>query len=85
MDKFLSDIEEVFGTKPRYAMYTQFGNDAIEAIVRQARILNLTWPQVLNELQTLANRFPEDFGEATDTAVRECVYSALGFDTPFYI
>ena len=68
-----------------YAMYTQFGNDAIEAIVRQARVLKLDWPQVYAELQSLAKRFPEDFGEATDTAVRECVYDALGFDTPFYI
>ena len=69
----------------KYAMYTSFGDDAIEAIVRQAKVLNLTWPQVLQELRDLAKRFPEDFGEATDTAVRECVYSKLGFDTPFYI
>ncbi len=72
-------------SKPDYAMYTQFGNDAIEAIVRQAKVLNLTWPQVYAELQSLAKRFPEDFGEATDTAVREVVYFKLGFDTPFYI
>ena len=69
----------------KYAMYTGFGDDAIDAIVRQAKVLNLTWPQVYAELQSLAKRFPEDFGEATDTAVRECVYDALGFDTPFYI
>lgn len=69
----------------KYAMYTEFGDDAVEAIVRSAKVLNLTWPQVLQELRSLAERFPEDFGEATDTAVRECVYDALGFDTPFYI
>lgn len=68
-----------------YAMYTQFGDDAIEAIVRQAKVLNLTWPQVLQELRDLAKRFPEDFGEATDTAVRECVYIKLGFKTDFYV
>ena len=68
-----------------YAMYTQFGDDAIEAIVRQAKVLKMTWPQVLQELQSLAERFPEDFGEATDTAVRECVYAALGFTTDFYV
>jgi hypothetical protein len=45
----------------------------------------MEWPQVLAELRSLAERFPEDFGEATDTAVRECVYHALDFDTPFYI
>jgi len=85
MDQLTQDIQEVFGTKPRYAMYTQFGNDAVHAIVRSARILKLSWPQVLQELRDLADRFPEDFGEATDTAVRECVYGALGFDTDFYV
>ena len=68
-----------------YGMFTDFGNDAIEAIVRHARVLKLDWPQVYAELQSLADRFPKDFGEATDTEVRECVYHALGFDTPFYI
>jgi hypothetical protein len=70
---------------PDYAMYTEFGNDAVDAIVRGARTLKLTWPQVLQELSDLAKRFPEDFGEATDTAVRECVYIALEFDTDFYV
>jgi hypothetical protein len=69
----------------KYAMYTQFGDDAVEAIVRTAKVLNLTWPQVLAELRSLADRFPEDFGEATDTAVREAVYIKLGFDTDFYV
>lgn len=68
-----------------YSMYTDFGNDAVDAVVRSARILQLTWPQVLVELSDLAKRFPEDFGEATDTAVRECVYSALEFNTDFYV
>ena len=68
-----------------YAMYTVFGNDAVDAIVRSAKVLNLTWPQVLQELQDLARRFPDDFAEATDTAVRECVYDALGFETDFYV
>lgn len=68
-----------------YAMYTVFGNDAVDAIVRSAKVLNLTWPQVLQELQDLARRFPDDFAEATDTAVRECVYEALEFETDFYV
>lgn len=67
-----------------YAMFTSFGNDAVDAIVRRARVLNLTWPQVLEELEELANKFPKVFGEATDTAVRECVYDALGFESSFY-
>ena len=68
-----------------YSMYTGFGNDAVDAIVRSAKVLKMEWPQVLQELRSLADRFPEDFGEATDTGVRECVYNKLGFDTPFYI
>lgn len=63
-----------------YAMFTEFGNDAVDAIVRQARILKMSWAQVNDELYALAEKFPEDFGEATDTAVRECVYMALEFD-----
>lgn len=69
----------------KYAMYTEFGDDAVDAIVRSAKVLNLDWPKTIAELRSLAERFPEDFGEATDTSVRECVYAALGFDTPFYI
>ena len=68
-----------------YSMFTGFGDDAVDAIVRTAKVLKFTWPQVLTELQSLAERFPEDFGEATDTAVRECVYNALGFKTDFYV
>jgi hypothetical protein len=63
-----------------YAMFTDAGNDAVDAIVRSARILKLNWDQVCNELYDLSRRFPNDFGEATDTAVREAVYFALGFD-----
>ena len=69
----------------KYAMYTEFGDDAVDAIVRTAKVLNLDWPAVLTELRSLADRFPEDFGEATDTSVRECVYDALGFKTDFYV
>lgn len=67
-------------TSPDYAMYTSFGNDAVHAIVRRAQVLKMSWSQVYAELADLAERFPEDFGEATDTAVREVVYSKLGFD-----
>jgi len=69
----------------KYAMFTEFGNDAVESIVRTAKVLNLDWPKTLAELRSLADRFPEDFGEACDTAVREAVYTELGFDTDFYV
>ena len=58
-----------------YEMFTQFGNDAVDAIVRRARMLNMEWNQVYDALEELAKT--ECFSEATDTAVRESVYIAL--------
>lgn len=60
-----------------YGMYTEFGNDAVDAIVRRARILNTSWTAVERDLMALSER--EDFAEAMDTAVREAVYLALDF------
>lgn len=60
-----------------YGMFSDFGNDAVDAIVRRAKILNVSWTAVENDLYTLAER--EEFAEATDTVVRENVYVALGF------
>jgi hypothetical protein len=82
---FESDVREVFGEDLDYGMFTDFGNDAVAAIVRHARVLKLDWPQVYAELESLAARFPKDFGEATDTEVRERVYDVLGFRSNFYI
>ena len=65
--------------QPSYGMFTDFGNDAVDAIVRTAKVLNMSWPQVYAELESLAQRFPNDFDEATDTAVREAVYVACNF------
>jgi len=70
------------GTVEDYAMFTDLGNAAVHAVVVSARENKLTWPQTYRALNTLAEQ--TEFGEATDTAVRECVYSALGFRTPFY-
>jgi len=61
-----------------YAMFTDFGNDAVDRIVRSARILKMNWDQVEMELYELSLK--EEFSEATDTAVREAVYVELGFD-----
>lgn len=61
-------------------MFTDFGNDAVDAIVRSAQVLKYSWEQVEADLYSLARRFPNDFGEATDTVVREAVYVELGFD-----
>jgi hypothetical protein len=69
---------------PGYAMFSDLGNAAVHAIVERARADQLTWAQTYRALRALAEQ--DEFGEATDTAVRECVYSTLGFDDePFYV
>jgi len=70
------------GAVQDYAMFTELGNAAVHAIVVAARVNNLTWPETYRALCALGDQ--KEFGEATDTAVRECVYSALNFRTPFY-
>lgn len=67
-----------------YGMFTDFGNDAVDAIVTRARVLKFDWPTTAKELYDLAKSRPKDFGEAYDTDVREAVYDKLGFTTPFY-
>ena len=66
-----------------YAMFTDAGNQAIDGLVTAARALELEWPAVYFALQVLSRR--PDYAEATDTAVREAVYDACGFETDFYI
>lgn len=64
-------------TQSYYGMFTDFGNDAVDAIVRSAKVLKMDWPTVESELEKLSMRV--EFEEATDTMVREMVYDALGF------
>jgi hypothetical protein len=81
--EFKMEIEyNMTGTVEDYAMFTDLGNAAVHAVVVSARENKLTWPQTYRALNALAEQ--AEFGEDTDTAVRECVYSALGFRTPFY-
>jgi leucyl aminopeptidase (aminopeptidase T) len=69
---------------PDYAMYTELGNTAVHAIVVAAKTNRLSWAETHDALCELAKQ--DAFGEATDTAVREMVYSALGVkDEPFYV
>jgi hypothetical protein len=65
-----------------YGMFTDAGNALIHGIVQGAKYKNLTWSHVYTMLETVSQI--EGFGEATDTAVRECVYDALEFKTAFY-
>ena len=66
-----------------YGMFTDAGNQAVHAIVEQARAKDMTWLEVYQELCRLAE--VKVFAEALDTMVREYVYSAIGADGPFYI
>jgi hypothetical protein len=69
---------------PDYAMFTDLGNAAVHAIVEKARADRMTWSQTHRALSALAEQ--EQFAEAMDTMVRECVYDALGIDDePFYV
>lgn len=60
-----------------YGMFTDFGNDAVHAIVRRAIVLNMSWAHVERDLMELSKQ--EEFAEAMDTAVREAVYAELGY------
>ena len=66
-----------------YSMFTHEGNQRVHDIVQQARAEGWDWPQTYEALEALAR--DKRFGEATDTAVREYVYSRCGFSTEFYI
>ena len=70
------------GAVKDYGMFTELGNAAVHAVVVTARENRLNWPQTYRALIQLSKQ--KEFGEATDTEVREMVYSALNFDTPFY-
>lgn len=74
-----------FKTVTDYAMYTEAGNQKIAEIVTMAKVKGWNWPRTLNELYVLADSDAQLYGEATDTAVRECVYDALGFESGFYV
>lgn len=58
-----------------WAMFTEAGNMAVEALVLSAKERGLNWNQVYTELNKLSQL--EGFGEAMDTAVREVVYCAV--------
>lgn len=66
-----------------YGMYTVDGEMEINLLVTVAREEMWDWARVQHELETLADN--SEYSEAYDTEVRESVYKALGFKTPFYI
>ena len=58
-----------------YSMFTQEGNQAVQRIVDYAKGKLMTYDETLPLLYALSNK--AGFEEATDTAVRECVYTEL--------
>ena len=60
-----------------YGMYTSEGNLAVHGIAVTAKTLKLDWDQVEQSLRALADSDYDNFGEATDTAVREAVYEVV--------
>ena len=67
-----------------FGMFTEEGDTLVEGIVNSAKATNAPWPSVYKQLLKLGET--EEFGEATDTMVRELVFDAIGYsdDTPFY-
>ncbi len=68
-----------------FAMFTDEGNAAVGMIVEMAKTKKWDWPRTQSELYVLANADAQLYGEAADTAVRESVYDACGFQTTFYV
>lgn len=61
-----------------FAMFTEAGNQKVAKIVAQAKSKGWNWARTQSELYVLADSDAQLYGEATDTAVREMVYSAIG-------
>ena len=68
-----------------FAMFTPEGNAAVAKLVEMAKAKGWDWPRTMSELYVLADSDAQLYGEATDTAVREAVYDACGFETNFYV
>jgi hypothetical protein len=66
-------------TIPDFSMYTDAGNQVVYELVTKAKLLHLTWAELYDEMQKIAETDP-DASEITDTAVREIVYDYMGYD-----
>jgi len=68
---------DISTTAQDYGMFSDLGNAAVHAVVTAAQANNLNWAQTYRALCALAEQM--EFGEATDTEVRERVYDTLQF------
>lgn len=69
----MNNFDKPFG----FGMYTIEGDLAVEKIVLKAYKKGWDWSRVERELYFLADMDAQVYGEATDTVVRESVYSLL--------
>jgi hypothetical protein len=60
-----------------YGMFSDLGNTMVNCIVQKAKRDGLNQKQVFQMLGDLADLSYDRFGEATDTVVREAVFSAI--------
>ena len=67
-----------------YAMFSAAGNQLVHNVVVTARRESWDWPKTYRHLELLSKAHPRTAGEATDTAVREIVYTTLKFENSFY-
>jgi hypothetical protein len=63
-----------------FSMFTEKGNQKVADIVTRAKHYGWDWARTQSELYVLADSDAQLYGEATDTAVREVVYQAIGAD-----
>jgi hypothetical protein len=60
-----------------YAMFSPRGNELVHGVVQVAQREGWDWEKTYRHLELLAKAHPRAAAEATDTAVREEVWSAL--------
>jgi hypothetical protein len=68
-----------------YAMYTDQGNVVADKILELSKAAGLNWDQTYAVMRLVASQKHEEYGELTDTAVREVVYDRCKFTTDFYV
>ena len=64
-----------------YEMFTEQGNAAVAEVVDHVRSKGLNWATTLKLLGSLSRIDNGAYAECLDTAVRESVFEALGFDS----
>lgn len=67
-----------------YGMFTERGTALVGDLIELAKNTNMDWKTVYSLMHEIAHN-NEEFAELMDTAVREVVYDACGFESSFYL